>query len=75
MGKFTFHWPGSSLSITELCLAETLTFGFHAVARGRVTRGDSVAIFGCGGVGLGAIIASSFRGAQTIAVDVADEKL
>jgi len=65
----------ANLSITELCLVEPLTVGFHAVARGRVTRGERVAIFGCGGVGLGAIIASSFRGAQTIAVDVADEKL
>ena len=65
----------ANLSTTELCLVEPLTVGFHAVARGRVTSGDRVAIFGCGGVGLGAITASSFRGAQTIAVDVADEKL
>ena len=34
-----------------------------------------MAIFGCGGVGLGAVAASSFRGAKTIAVDVSDEKL
>jgi 2-desacetyl-2-hydroxyethyl bacteriochlorophyllide A dehydrogenase len=65
----------AGLSLTELCLVEPLTVGFHAVARGRVTAGDTVAIFGCGGVGLGAIAASSFRGARTIAVDVADEKL
>jgi len=65
----------AKLSLTELCLVEPLTVGFHAVARGRVTADDTVAIFGCGGVGLGAIAASSFRGAKTIAVDVADEKL
>ena len=35
----------------------------------------SVAVFGCGGVGLGAIAASHFRGATTIAIDVDDEKL
>jgi threonine dehydrogenase-like Zn-dependent dehydrogenase len=65
----------AKLSLTELCLVEPLTVGFHAVARGRVTASDSVAILGCGGVGLGAIAASSFRGAKTIAVDVSDEKL
>lgn len=65
----------AKLSLTELCLVEPLTVGFHAVARARVTAEDTVAIFGCGGVGLGAVAASSFRGAKTIAVDVADEKL
>jgi threonine dehydrogenase-like Zn-dependent dehydrogenase len=65
----------ANLSLKELCLVEPLTVGSHAVARGRVTAGDTVAIFGCGGVGLGAVAASSFRGAQTIALDMDDEKL
>jgi threonine dehydrogenase-like Zn-dependent dehydrogenase len=63
------------LPIKELCLVEPLTVGFHAVGRGRVTAEDTVAIFGCGGVGLGAIAASGFRGAKTIAVDLDDTKL
>ncbi len=63
------------LTIKELCLVEPLTVGFHAVARGRVTSADKVAIFGCGGVGLGAISASHFAGATTIAVDLDDDKL
>jgi threonine dehydrogenase-like Zn-dependent dehydrogenase len=63
------------LSIKELCIVEPLTVGFHAVARGRVSARDTVAVFGCGGVGLGAIAASHFTGATTIAVDVEDEKL
>jgi threonine dehydrogenase-like Zn-dependent dehydrogenase len=64
-----------SLTLKELCLVEPLTVGFHAVARGRVTAQDSVAVFGCGGVGLGAIAASGFRGARTIGIDVDDDKL
>jgi threonine dehydrogenase-like Zn-dependent dehydrogenase len=63
------------LSIKELCLVEPLTVGFHAVARGRVTASDVVAIIGCGGVGLGAVAASGMRGAMTIGIDVDDEKL
>jgi threonine dehydrogenase-like Zn-dependent dehydrogenase len=54
---------------------EPLTVGFHAAARGRVTGEDVVAVFGCGGVGLGAIASAAFRGAETIAIDMDDAKL
>ena len=65
----------AKLTTKELCLVEPLTVGFHAVARGRVTADDTVAIFGCGGVGLGAVAASHARGATTICIDVDDDKL
>ncbi len=65
----------ADLSLKELCLVEPLTIGFHAVARGRVRTVETVAIMGCGGVGLGAVAASGFRGARTIAIDVDDTKL
>ncbi len=63
------------LAAASLALVEPLTVGFHAVARGRVTANDVVAVFGCGGVGLGAIAGSAFRGARTIAIDIDDQKL
>jgi len=65
----------AKLSLEELCLVEPLTVGFHAVARGRVTAEDIVAVLGCGGVGLGAIAAASSRGAKTISIDIDDDKL
>jgi threonine dehydrogenase-like Zn-dependent dehydrogenase len=65
----------AKLTTKELCMVEPLTVGFHSVARGGVTANDAVAIFGCGGVGLGAVAASGFRGAKTIAVDLDDAKL
>ena len=65
----------AKLTTKELCLVEPLTVGFHAVARGLVKADDTVAILGCGGVGLGAIAASNARGARTICVDMDDEKL
>jgi S-(hydroxymethyl)mycothiol dehydrogenase len=47
-----------------------------AVNTGGVSRGDSVAVFGCGGVGDAAIAAAALAGARTIvAVDVDDRKL
>ena len=65
----------ADLSLKELCLVEPLTVGFHAVGRGRVTADDAVAVFGCGGVGLGAIAGAAFRGARAIGVDMDDAKL
>lgn len=65
----------ADLKLEELCLVEPLTVGAHAVARAQATDKDTVAIFGCGGVGLGAVAASAFRGARTVAIDVDDAKL
>jgi S-(hydroxymethyl)mycothiol dehydrogenase len=47
-----------------------------AINTGGVGRGDSVAVFGCGGVGDGAIEGARLAGASTIiAVDIDDTKL
>ena len=47
-----------------------------AVNTGNVGRGDTVAVFGCGGVGDAAIAGSKLAGASTIiAVDIDDQKL
>ena len=47
-----------------------------AINTGGVTRGDSVAVIGCGGVGDAAILGARLAGAQTIiAVDIDDRKL
>lgn len=65
----------SELPLKHLCIVEPLTVGFHAANRGKVTKHDTVAVFGCGGVGLGAIAGSAARGAYTIAIDLDDAKL
>ena len=47
-----------------------------AINTGGVSRGDSVAVFGCGGVGNAAIAGSKLAGAHTIiAIDIDDRKL
>jgi S-(hydroxymethyl)mycothiol dehydrogenase len=47
-----------------------------AVNTGGVTRGDSVAVIGCGGVGDGAVAGAALAGATTIiAVDTSEQKL
>ena len=47
-----------------------------AINTGGVTRGDSVAVIGCGGVGDGAVVGAALAGATTIiAIDTDDQKL
>ena len=47
-----------------------------AINTGEVTRGESVAVIGCGGVGTAAIAGAKLAGATTIiAVDISDDKL
>ena len=49
---------------------------FRAVVdQGRVSEGEWVAVHGCGGVGLSAIMIASALGAQVVAVDISDDKL
>ncbi|NUP98240.1 MAG: alcohol dehydrogenase catalytic domain-containing protein, partial [Armatimonadetes bacterium] len=43
--------PTTKLGLVELALVEPLTIGFHAVARGRVTAGETVAVLGPSGSG------------------------
>lgn len=49
---------------------------FSAVIdKGRCAPGEWVAVHGCGGVGLSAIMIAAAMGAQVVAVDLTDEKL
>ncbi|MDP2043344.1 MAG: zinc-dependent alcohol dehydrogenase family protein [Algoriphagus sp.] len=45
------------------------------VAQGKVSGGQWVAVHGCGGVGLSAIMIAAALGATVIAVDISEEKL
>ncbi|MCX2719623.1 zinc-dependent alcohol dehydrogenase family protein [Lentiprolixibacter aurantiacus] len=44
------------------------------VLQGRVEAGQSIAVFGCGGVGLSAIQIAGAMGAKVFAVDITDDK-
>lgn len=55
------------------CRFATAYRGLVDVAR--VAAGETVAVFGCGGVGLAAVMIARSRGARVIAVDVKDDAL
>lgn len=65
------------LDLEQACvIADALSTPYHAVKhRGRVQVGDTVAVVGCGGVGLNVVQCATVAGARVIAVDVNDARL
>ncbi len=62
--------------VTAASLGCRFATAFRAVvARGRPRPGDWVAVHGCGGVGLSAIMIASALGARVVAVDIAQTQL
>jgi len=76
---FTIHHSklikSTVLTEKEFALVEPLSVGYHAANRGGVSETDTVLIFGCGMIGIGAILASIRKGATVIAVDLDNQKL
>lgn len=72
---FVFGLP-DGMSFEEGAMMEPLSVGLWAVKRGEVEPGDSVAIFGCGPIGLLTLQAARAAGATTlIAVDIQERRL
>ncbi|MDR1170659.1 MAG: zinc-binding alcohol dehydrogenase family protein [Prevotellaceae bacterium] len=65
----------SAISPVDFCLVEPMSVGFHAVNRGKVSDSDTVAVIGCGMIGVGAIVRAAIRGAKVTAIDIDDAKL
>jgi alcohol dehydrogenase len=68
--------PGNLSSVAAAALGCRLATSYRAIrAQGKVQPGHWVAVHGCGGVGLSAIMAAHALGARVIAVDVREEPL
>ncbi len=62
--------------VTAAVLGCRFVTAFRAVVdQGRTRAGEWVAVHGCGGVGLSAIMIAAAIGAQVVAIDIAEEKL
>jgi alcohol dehydrogenase len=62
--------------VTAASLGCRFVTSFRAIVdQGRVAAGEWVAVHGCGGVGLSAIMIASAAGATVVAVDIAEDKL
>jgi len=87
-GSFAEYVAIEHASLNLVCLPEEIDFvtaaslgcrfatAFRAVVdRGEVSAGGWVAIHGCGGVGLSAVMIAAAVGAKVIAIDITEEKL
>ncbi len=64
-----------SMSWEEATVVEPLTIALHCLHRGRLKKGQFVAIVGAGAIGMLAAQAAIHYGANPILIDVLDEKL
>jgi len=65
-----------AVPLEHAALVEPLAVGLHGVNRGFAKAGSKVAVFGCGPIGLGAILWLARRGATPIvAIDISEERL
>jgi 6-hydroxycyclohex-1-ene-1-carbonyl-CoA dehydrogenase len=71
-----FPFPANVPLVEGCVISDAVSTPYHAVVnRGEVRPGNTVAVFGCGGVGIGAVHIASLLGATVIAVDVFPAKL
>ena len=75
-GRECFKLP-ASVPLEEACVvADAVTTAYHAVVtRGEVKSGQSVAVFGCGGIGINVAQMAAAQGATVTAVDLDANKL
>ncbi|MFQ5616642.1 MAG: zinc-binding dehydrogenase, partial [Anaerolineales bacterium] len=67
--------PGEIPLVEGAIIADAVTTPYHAVVnRGQVKPGDTVIVFGCGGIGVNIVQMAAAVGAQVIAVDIMDSK-
>jgi propanol-preferring alcohol dehydrogenase len=75
-GIAVFHFPDNVPLKDGSIISDAISTPYHAVVdRAKIMPGQSVAVFGCGGLGLAAIQMASAVGANVLAVDIFDKKL
>ena len=87
-GSFAEYVALDHADVNLVAVAEELSFGTAAslgcrfatafravVAQGRVAPGEWVAVYGCGGVGLSAVMIAAAAGARVVAVDLSPRAL
>ncbi len=74
--KDIFHLPKEIPLEEGAIIADAISTPYHAVKnRAEVKAGDTVVVFGCGGVGINVVQVAAAVGGTVIAVDISDRKL
>ena len=70
-----FVHKAEGVSLDQAAMVEFLAIGAHAVRRAGVRDAQRVLVVGAGPIGMGAMIFSSLRGAQVVALDTRRDRL
>lgn len=67
--------PANNLSNDQMAIVEPLAIGAHAVRRAAITPGETVAVVGCGPIGIGIMKLAQIAGAKVVAIDMNEQRL
>jgi 2-desacetyl-2-hydroxyethyl bacteriochlorophyllide A dehydrogenase len=67
--------PANNLSDDQMAIVEPLAIGAHAVRRAGITKGETVAVVGCGPIGIGIMKLAQIAGAKVVAIDMNEQRL
>lgn len=65
----------NSLSDDEMAIVEPLAIGAHAIRRATIKTGETIAVIGCGPIGIGIMKLAQIQGAKVIAIDMNEQRL
>lgn len=65
----------NTLSFDEMAIVEPLAIGAHAIRRAALSKGETIAVIGCGPIGIGIMKLAQIQGANVIAIDTNQKRL
>lgn len=67
--------PSNNLSDNEMAIVEPLAIGAHAIRRANIQKRETIAVIGCGPIGIGIMKLAQIAGAKVIAIDMNEQRL
>ena len=67
--------PANHLSDDQIAIVEPLAIGAHAIRRSEIISGETVAVVGCGPIGIGIMKLAQIAGARVIAIDINEQRV
>lgn len=65
----------NALSDDEMAIVEPLAIGAHAIRRAQLKANETIAVIGCGPIGIGIMKLAQIQGAKVIAIDMNEQRL
>ena len=67
--------PANNLSDDQMAIVEPLAIGAHAIRRADIKQGETIAVVGCGPIGIGIMKLAQIAGAKVVAIDMNEQRL